>query len=421
MPSSRIASVLELGQGSGRDVLVATAIGGTSGYVIMLAAGAMLGGDDFLPFAAFWSAIYFVVGALAGVQHEATRAARPAPEGTVPRTRARNIFVLTAIASTVLVVGSSPLWVNRVFHEQPQELLPPLVAGAIGYLATAVTAGVLGGLGSWRLIAVMTSTDAIARLIAVAIALAFTDDTVVLAWCVATPFGVVGFAAAAVVRRKAHGRYTIDESLKQLAWNASRTVVSGAAMGVLVTGFPALLTGFAPQSEHDLVASIVYVSNLVRSPLIVITMAFQLMLVQRLRDSSRPSATIAKILTVLAVAGAVFTGLGAAIGPWALNTLNAGYSLSVLQIVILVGSAAPSAALFVTGAGLLARGAHGAYVAGWVLAAVIAVVILASADRVMTAVAGAVIVAPAIGLIVHVLALLRSNSHEERSLHLQRD
>lgn len=399
--------MLELGKGSGRDVLIATAIGGASGYAITVAVGAVLGDEKYLPFAAFWSAIYVVVGALAGFQHEATRATRPAPHGTIPRTRGHVIFLLAAIATTILVVASSPAWLDRVFTEHSNQLLAPLLVGAIGYVATAVTAGILGGLASWRLIALMTSADAIARLAAVSCALVFTRDAVILAWCVAIPFGVVGFGAAAIVRKKVHGRYTIDESLKQLAWNATRTVASGAAMGVLVTGFPALLTWSSPESEHSLVSSIVFVATLVRSPLIVITMAFQLILVQRLRDSTRPSATITRLLGILAVAGAVLTACGAALGPWVLEMLNAGYSLSVAQIVILVGSAAPSAALFITGAGLLARGSHGAYVGGWALAAVCAVLIMSASDDVMTAVTGAVLIAPMVGLAVHVVALAK--------------
>lgn len=415
MPSSRIASAFSLGKGSSRDVLVATAVAGASGYVILAVAGTRLGSTGSLPFVTFWSALYFVVGALAGVQHEATRAARPAPFPAATRTRARNLFIVTAIGLVLLTLGTAFAWEPKVFPDDPGDLLAPLLLGSVGYLATAVTAGVLGGLASWRALAVITSADALLRLCAVMVALVFTQDTVVLAWCVAAPFGLIGLGAAAVFGRLARGHYSIDAGLRQLAWNTVRTVLSGAAMGVLITGFPALLRASAPLAEREFVASIVFVSSLVRSPLIVVAMALQPILVQRLRDSSRPSKTISQLLVVLGCTGAVLTVLAAWGGPWALRTLDAGYELSVGQFAILVGSAAPSAALFVTGAALLARGSHGLYVSGWALAAVTAVVIVFTAGDVMGSVIGAVIVAPLIGLTVHTVGLLRGRGPTGRA------
>ena len=238
MPNGASRRGFAIGAGSARDVLIATAIAGGSGYVITVTAGAALGREAYLPFAAFWSALYFVVGALAGVQHETTRASRPVSAGTRTHTgtRARSIFLLTAAGTLVLLVTSAPVWVNRVFEEHGAALLAPVLVGAVGYVAIAVTSGVLAGLGSWRLVAVVSIADALARLTCVGIALAFTRDVIILAWCVAAPFGAVGLAVAWVITRAARGRYVIDAPLPRLAWNATRTVVSGAAMGVLITG-----------------------------------------------------------------------------------------------------------------------------------------------------------------------------------------
>jgi hypothetical protein len=280
------------------------------------------------------------------------------------------------------------------------------VVGAVGYLAIAVASGVLAGLASWRLVATVSIADALARLACVSVALAFTHDVVVLAWCVALPFGAVGLAVAYVITRAVRGAYTIDAPLPQLAWNATRTVVSGAAMGVLITGFPALLTAMAPAEDHRTVTSLILVSNLVRSPLIVLTMAFQVMLVQRLRDAAHPLAHVTRILAALAVVGGVLTGAVSLVGPRLLDVLFFGeYHLTAGQMALLVGSSVPSAALFVTGAALLAQGRHGVYVTGWVLAATGAVASLAWAPSLMAGVAGAVLIAPSVGLVVHSVAL----------------
>lgn len=409
MPSGASRRSVMIGQGSARDVLVATAIAGGSGYVITVAAGAVLGPDAYRPFAVFWSVLYFVVGALAGVQHETTRASRPVEPGTRvhPGTTARSIFLLTTTGTLVLLIASAPVWVNRVFKEHGAALLAPVLVGAVGYVAIAVASGVLAGLASWRLVAMVSIADALARLAFVGIAFAFTHDVVVLAWCVAVPFGAVGLAAAWVITRAVRGSYTIDTPLPRLAWNATRTVVSGAAMGVLITGFPALLAWAFPTSDARTVTSLIFVSNLVRSPLIVLTMAFQVMLVQRFRDAARPLAAVAKLLVALFAAGGVLTVLVTVAGPWILDAVFGGkYILSAGQMALLVGSAAPSAALFVTGAALLAQGKHGVYVTGWVLAATAATAALVVAPSLMAGVAGAVLVAPLLGLVVHAVALL---------------
>lgn len=401
---------LAVGIGSARDVLIATAIAGGAAYAINLAAAAVLGNSGYLPFAAFWSALYFIVGGLAGIQHETTRAARPAAPSTHPGTTARSVFLATAGVTVILLVATAFLWAPRVFGTDSWNLVPPLIVGALGYLAVSVAGGVLGGLGSWRLIAIISVADALLRLALVAIALMFTDNVVVLAWCVAVPFGLVGAASALVVTRKARGRYTIDARLKALAWNATRTVTSGAAMGVLITGLPALLKATWGQDDAATVSSIAFVSNLVRSPLIVLTMAFQVMMVQRLRDAERPGAAVTKLLAAIAAAGGLLTTIIALVGPWLLNAVFAGdYELSRGLMVVLVGSAVPSAALFVLGAALLARGAHGAYVTGWVLAAVAAVASLMWAPTLVSAVTGAVAVAPMLGLAVHGAALMRGH------------
>lgn len=413
MPNGAPRRGLVIGEGSARDVLVATAIAGGSGYIITVMAGAVLGREAYLPFAAFWSALYSVVGALAGVQHETTRASRPMPGGTRshPGTTARSIFLLSATGTLVLLIASAPVWVNRVFERHGTALLAPVLVGAVGYVAIAVASGVLAGLASWRMVAVVSIADALARLACVGIALLFTRDVVILAWCVAVPFGAVGMAGAWVVTRAVRGSYTIDAALPLLAWNATRTVVSGAAMGVLITGFPALITATSSTSDQRTVTSLIFVSNLARSPLIVLTMAFQVMLVQRFRDALKPLAAVTRLLIALMVAGGLLTATVALAGRWVLDMVFGGeYVLSGGQMALLVGSSAPSAALFVTGAALLAQGRHGAYLTGWVLAATAAAAALVWAPSLMTGVAGAVLVAPILGLIVHAVVLLRTRT-----------
>lgn len=407
MAKSGRAAALSLGAGSARDMLLATAVAGGAGYAITVAAGALLGHGDYLTFAAFWSALYLVVGALAGVQHETTRAARGTEVPAHPGTPARNIVVATAVATALLLLLPAPLWVPAVFGEHGSGLLAPLVVGALGYLVMAVTGGVLAGLASWRLLAGITIADALLRVVLLAVGLAVTNDVVLLAWCVAVPFGLAGIGAATLLTPVVRGRYQIVEPLGRLAWNAARTVASGAAMGVLITGFPALLKATSAASTAD-VSSVVFVSSLVRSPLIVLAMAFQVMLVQRLRDARRPMTLVTRALALLTGVGTAATALVAIAGPWLLEVSFGGeYRLGAGTMALLVASAVPTAGLFFTGAALLATNRHGAYVAGWGIAALVGIcALIALADHLVIAVAAATAGAPLIGLTVHGVALV---------------
>lgn len=410
MPNQPSPRLLGIGIGSARDVLLATVIAGAIGYAITVAAGAVLGNPGYLPFATFWSALFLIVGVLSGVQHESTRAARPvaSPASRTSHRVAVQLFVVTALATGAIVGLSAPFWVPRAFPQLGTSLLWPMLVGAIGYLALCVGGGILAGLASWRLLGIITIADNLLRLIAVGIALALGSSMTVLAWCIALPFGAVGVVSALLVQRLAGQLYVITDRLRSLLWNVVRTTATGAAMGLLIAGFPLLLAIYSGNEDPTRIAAIAFVANLVRSPLIVLTMSFQLVLVQRFRDSTAVLAQVVRLLAVLAGAGAVLTILASAFGSHALELIFGGeYQLTVSDMTVLVASAAPVAGMFVTGAALLGQGHHGAYFAGWATSAALAVAALALPVTLTVALPIALLVSPAIGMGIHVIALAR--------------
>jgi hypothetical protein len=244
------------------------------------------------------------------------------------------------------------------------------------------------------------------RVVAVGVALVFTRDVVVLAWCVSAPFLVVGLGSALLVRAKANGRYRLDAGLAQLSWNTTRTVASGIAMGALVSGFPALLTASSPGADVARVTSLVFAVNILRSPLVVLTMAFQALLVQRLRDTPATWPTVRRWGLGVIDATAVAALLAATLGPYLSRTLFGGvYALDAVDLGIVVASAAPVAALVIAGSALLARGHHGLYAAGWLTAAVAAIGALAMPLDLTATLIAALIIAPLVGLTIHALAV----------------
>ena len=397
-----------LGKGSARDLLLATAIAGGVGYAVTAVAGAYLGHEKYLVFASFWSALYLVVGALAGVQHEASRASRPFTESQHRGTTVRDLTASLALLTAIALGSTAPWWSQAVFAQEGRALALPLIVGAVGYVVIAVLSGVLGGLRSWRIIASITVADALVRVTTFSLAIAMGANVSTIIWIVSLPFAAVAVLSTTLLSSTIRGRYVIEDTLSQLAWNTVRTVGSGAAMGVLITGFPAMLAA-TTSAPDQLTSSAMFVANLVRSPIIVIAMSLQVFMVQKLRDSSQPKAILTKVGVALVTLGVVATTLGALLGPTVLEAVFGGeYSLNSTLFAILIASSVPTGALFFSGAGLLAANRHGAYVLGWAVAAALSVAaLLVFRDEFQSALIAATVAAPTIGLAIHACGLAR--------------
>ena len=66
-------------------ILIATAIAGVASYAVTILIPNQIGLAEYAIFAVFWSTLYFVVGALGGIQQEVTRATRPVSARSCPQ------------------------------------------------------------------------------------------------------------------------------------------------------------------------------------------------------------------------------------------------------------------------------------------------------------------------------------------------
>lgn len=386
-------------------MLVSTAIAGGAGYVVTILARRSLDDAHFVSFAALWSALYVVVGTLAGVQQEVARSSAPGKSHRGPIVR--NAAIALAAATLLAVAASSPLWAAHVFGSLAPELVPAVAIGSASYVAIAAIGGVMYGLDRLHAVAVMTIADGLLRLAAVAIVLQLTHNPVAAGWAVALPIPVVALAMYPYVRSRLAGRFTIDVDMRGLLWNIARASLAAAAVGVLVSGFPSLIAGMARGAESGVVAAFQFASQLTRSPLIVVALALQTFLVVRFRELERVGR---RVLTLAAAA----LGAGVAVGvlfwfagdqvSWLLGT---GDAVSPLLFANLVASAGVVASLAVTGAALMARSAHGWYAAGWVAAAAVQVLLMLGPGSLEARVVAALWLAPAAGLVVHALGAWR--------------
>ncbi|CDK01547.1 conserved membrane hypothetical protein [Microbacterium sp. C448] len=410
-------------EGRGRSLLYilgATVVAGASGYAIQLLAPALLpSAETYLSFAAYWSTLYLLVAAVAGVQQEVTRATRAAD--TPPsNTTLRTFTFLAAVALTLIAVLVGAVLSGTAFAAAPVPMTAWFVIGLVGYLFTAVFAGVLSGLGQWRAVAALIALDGILRGVAVTSGMLLGAPLGVLAALISVPFilafGVIWLA----VRANVIGRFRLDVGARRLWLNAARTVAGAAATGVLVTGLPALLRAAMPDADPAVLAGLIFVITATRAPLIIPLLALQSYLIVDFR--SAPSRTWRLLLRYGAIvlsASVVFAACAWLWGPPIVGFISGGRFMvqgPVAAAVVVSGGLV--ALMCVTGPALLAHESHRWYVRGWMLAAVTTIVfVLLPLDPVVRTVL-ALLVAPALGAVVHLIGARQDPSmrHDPESV-----
>lgn len=393
-------------------ILGATVVSGGTGYLVTGVVAASISVVDYTVFAVAWSALFLVVGALGGVQHELARATSPLPAAgrveDAPRSRARASVFAAAVAGLVALVlaASAPLWAPPLLGSAAVSGSIALIVGVAGYVIVAAVCGVLYGIEAWRPLAVMIASDGVLRLALVAAVLAAGGSIEALVWAIAIPFALtlmlVAPFAAGLLRRS-----RLDVGVRALSANTARTVVAAAATATLIAGFPAVLRATDPLAPESLVGPLVLVLTLTRAPLVIPVMAMQSYLVVRFRTDAATAGRRAFALSalVMLVAGAA-AGLLGAVGPALFGGLfGPAYALDGAVIAALVASSGFVAALAITGPALLARAQHSIVTFGWVVAVVGVIAGLSLPVGLTDRVLLALTVGPALGLAVHALAL----------------
>lgn len=389
-------------------ILIATAIGGGSGYVLMLVAGVVLGAELYAPFGVFWSFLFFVVGALSGLQQEVARATSPREPGDPARPITRDVALGLAAAITVLTVATSPLWSTALFGSVGASFIVPLALGFAGYVVLASIGGTLFALNRLELVSLMIASDGLLRLLGSGIAFAVHADPAVLAWTVVAPFIIVPAGLWVFARRTFVDRTRVDVRRRQLARNAASTISGSAAAGVLISGFPAILAATSPAVDTAALGALILVMNATRAPLIVVLISLQSLLVVRFRAAVRPGRILALLCLAVAAATVLLAGAFGVVGP-ALMDLVFDETVAGWVIAGVVLSGGLVGILCVCGALVIAQGRHAVYTAAWALAAVVTVGLLLIPGDVEVRMLVSLLVAPAAGLaLVAIAAVVRS-------------
>lgn len=409
-------------------ILGATVVSGLAGYVVTWRVFTSVGAAGYGVFSVFWSALFLVVGVLFGLQQESTRAvaqtavqavdargrasaaADRAAATTTRSVRATSMWSFAAMVAVVIVVAvlaTSLLWATPSLGAQHAGLAWFVAFGAGLNCLVAAASGVMAGAGMWRQLAAIVAIDGVLRVIGVVAVLAFTDDLVALAIAVILPFPIslaIVFASAprALV---ANARVTIG--LSRLVANTGRTMLAASATAVLINGFPLVLSFFSGPANHADLGSLVLAVTLTRAPILVPLMALSSFLVSQF--SHHPERATRTMLTLIGGIIAVIAVLCLAAWLWGVPVMRfvfgPQFDLGAGVLVALVASSGLIGALCVSGSAVLAKGLHGGYATGWVVASLVSLAVLFLPMDLPSRAALALACGPAVGLVVHLLWL----------------
>lgn len=385
---------------------IAALIAGVLGLVLTSLVARTIGAAATAGFTAFWSSMYFVVGSLAGIQQEITRAAHPV-SGERGATPLQRYAIVVAGVVALVVLALSPLWTVRVFGSAEGWMLAPALAvAAAGYVFVAIVGGVLYGLTLWNQIAVLIVGDSLIRFLAVCVCLAFTRDVVALAWTVAVPFGLTLLIVWPYIRRGLPGSFAIDVPLRVLSGNIAKAVAGSLATAVLVSGTALAIVVTSPDVDPSYVGSFVFAVVVLRAPIMVAVQALQSFLVLHFRNPDGRRRFAATIMLAIVLAGSAFAVVAALLGDLVLAwVFGSDFVLGPWPLAVIVASSALMGVLFVTGPYAVATRRHLVYAIGWVVAAVVSIGLLLLPLDFGTRTALALLLGPATGIATHIVGL----------------
>lgn len=395
---------------------LATIIAGISGFVVIIIAAWALGSSGTLTeeFTAYWGLFFAGTGVLTGLTQETTRAvsAERGGEKVASRSSVRPIlFSLGAAAVTAVVLGlTAPLWIGRLLSEHQGIGVGMLAVGLGSYAVQATVSGILSGCQLWKQYAALISLDTGMRMILAVIAWLLGYQ--LLAFLFITVVGAVSWMVIVALSKEARAALgsVTDVSARVFMRQALTAMAASGSTAVLITGFPTLVKLTNPDTTGQAVtaAAVIYAVTLTRAPLLVPLQQFQSAIIVRFVQGDRsPWNALAGPLAIVWGVGLVGSGLAWLIGPWLFEVILRQEIFAVpgsLLAALTLGATA-TATLMVTGCATIAYDRHGLYLAGWVVATVVAVAILMGPWSLAMGAALALIIGPLVGLVVHLVAL----------------
>lgn len=423
------------GAAGGRSVtrgqsLVILGASGVTAVAVLLAqmlANRALPGEQVKEFLTFWSVLFGIFGIVAGLQQETTRAVGAAGLRSGSGRAGARIMPVAAgfgVVVAALVGATSAWWAHDQVPTGTPVAVLVICLGAALYAMHSAMSGAAAGLRRWYLFAGLGGGEALVRLLALGMAAAlaaglwgFEGAVIVpmVLWIVLVllaPGGREAFASRA------------DVPAGRLTRNILLAMGSSVGSAVLMTGFPAVLNksvGLHADSQTKVfLAALILAISVTRSPIMIPLQAFQGLAISAfLRQRHRPVAAFSRPAAALLGIGAVGAAAAWLVGPWLFMLLFHPADPADVPIyrqvadgpvlAVLVFASAFMALLVLSGTAILAMDSHKVYVAGWIVAAAVAVALLYLPLGILPRTVIALYAGPACGLVVHLVGMVAAS------------
>jgi O-antigen/teichoic acid export membrane protein len=390
----------------------ATAISALCGYAVLYLAARALDPAGFSVFGVFWGAFGLVTGATFGLLQESTReirtAACVAPD-TRPAIRPLSVGAATGVVAALTLSATAVLWAARVFVTETTLSVALLAVGLLCACLHATLLGVLAGDNRWTQYGALMVIDAATRVVIAIVSVIIGAGVVGFLW--ATVGGALSWLLLLAVSptARAAARLPVAVDARTFLRGAAHAVAAAGASAVLVMGFPVLLK----VTSSDLGATggvVILAVTLTRAPLLVPLTAMQGNLIAHFVDQRRHRMrALATAVAGLCAVGAVGIAAAGWVGPWLLRVgFGPEYQAGGPLLAWLTAGAVAIAVLTVTGAATVAAARHRAYSLGWVGATVVSTLLLMLPLSLEARTVIALLCGPAVGIVVHLGALLRA-------------
>ena len=389
---------------------LASVISALSGYSILVIAARTLGPARNADFLVFWALLFGMFGIVSGLQQETTRSVRSADLGPLTVQRPVHVLpvgLLVGVAAAVVVGATSGAWSTHSLGPSSWPLVVTLCLAVPASAGSSAVYGALSGQRSWHAYSALVSSEAIVRLVLVAL-VAFSGAKgrgLEVASAAAAAVWIVFILVSPPGRRAAHA--TGDSNRAQFLKRTGQAMVAAASSAVLVVGFPVLLRLTSSDVEWITAAPLLLAISLTRAPLLIPLNAYQgVAITHFIAERGRGIAVLLRPACAILAVGALGSAAAYLIGPFIMTAFfGPAYQVSALLLAGLTLAAACLALLTLTGSAVLATGRHKAYAIGWFLSSVASVALLMIDLPLASRSVLSLSVGPMLGIAIHLSAL----------------
>ena len=400
---------------------LASIVAAASSYGVLVLAARSLDRAVNADFLAFWGLLFFLFGALGGLQSEVTRAVHVARSTYTAGPGARSAKVLAralvvGIGIAALLALSARLWGSAVLGDDWTASVALVAVAVVAFAGQSALAGSLAGSGEWTMFSRLVAAEAVVRVLLVALVVAVGAGVGWISAAVAAASVTWLVLIGASRRFRAAGRQRTPDTAGRFFAGSAGAIVGAASSAALVVGFPVLLKITSAPEEYAVAAPLLLAVQLTRAPLLIPLGAYQGVAIthflMRRHDGYRPLLRLMAIIATFGILGAFGA---AAVGPWLMATLlGPGYRVTPLVLAALTSAAAVMAILTLTGAATLALGLHRGYAVGWLAATVVTVLLLLLPLPLDVRVIASLTSGPVLGVLIHLWAV-RPNGRRPHS------